>query len=94
MAIKKERKPRVVTKKALTKAQRIADEINSLVVGKYMVSKALEEKNAEEMAMWIEHIQAATDALKDLGIPMGWRMVEKTEREIQNLPIQQDIPFD
>jgi len=94
MAIKKERKPRVVKPKTLTKVQKIADEINSLVVGKYMWEKANQEQNTESMQMWREYVSAATDSLRDMGIPMGWRLAEDELRKKENLPLQQDIPFD
>jgi len=96
MAIKKERKARVVTQKTLTKPQRIADLINALVVGERMWAKAVKEEDAQESGLWRMHVAAATEGLKDMGIPMGWRMdrEEQKQKEVKNLPIQQDIPFD
>jgi len=94
MAIKKERKTRVVTLKTLTKAQKIADEINSLVVGERMWSKAVKDGDVEESALWRLHVAAAKESLRDMGIPMGWRLEKEEKKEVKNLPTQQNIPFD
>jgi len=94
MAIKKERKPRTVTKKILTRAQRIADAIDSLDVARMMIEDARNKGEIEKENRWIHQLNIVKDNLRDFGVPMGWRDVVKEEREIKNLPIQQDIPFD
>jgi len=94
MAIKKERKTRTVAKKILTRAQRIADAIDSLDVARMMIEDARNNKNPEMENRWVRQMSGLKDNLRDLGIPVGWREETVKEVEDKKLPIQQDIPFD
>jgi len=67
-------KTRATKKKAiLTRAQKIADAINSMVCAEYMLTIAQQAMDGEAIGFWIDAKHEATDRLICLGILMGWR---------------------
>jgi len=65
---------RVPKKKSiLTRAQKIADAINSLVCSEYMLTIAQNAHDVVAIGSWIDAKFEARDRLIGLGIPMNWR---------------------